>query len=127
MPTTLDRSVWKFACDGRLAGSQSDGVFVELATRKRFPTPFTNTLKWPRFKPLLTTIFFSANELNELIQQARCHQAEALVCTVKDLVKVRELDCQDFPILALSIEANFVEGEVAMQQGIQQTLGLERL
>ena len=56
---------------------------------------------------------YTDEDLRNLVQEAKRQQADGLLCTVKDLVKIRELNVPDFPVCALSVEAEMIAGRQA--------------
>lgn len=54
---------------------------------------------------------YTAEELASLAETGRASQAEALVCTHKDLVKIGRSQLGELPLYAIQIEVQFLEGE----------------
>lgn len=54
---------------------------------------------------------YQQNDLDELVRYARERYADALVCTMKDLVKIRRGDLDGFPLFAVEIGMEFLVGE----------------
>lgn len=65
---------------------------------------------------------YTRTEIDDLRQRAIQQGAATLVCTMKDLVKIRELGFDSFPVLASTIKAEFKSGQKMIEDLIQQTL-----
>ena len=65
---------------------------------------------------------YRREEILELIQYAERNGGNSLVCTVKDLVKIRELNLESFPIWAASIETQFLTGQNTLEKLIRSSL-----
>ena len=65
---------------------------------------------------------YSREEILELISNAERNGANSLVCTVKDLVKIRELELNSFPIWAASVETQFLAGQAILENLISTTI-----
>ncbi len=64
---------------------------------------------------------YSPSDLDLLTRKATAHNAGAMICTIKDLVKVRELAGDALPCLALGIEAKFENGESLIRDMVLKT------
>ncbi|MGI9518827.1 MAG: tetraacyldisaccharide 4'-kinase [Pirellulaceae bacterium] len=64
---------------------------------------------------------YSSSDLALLNHRATAHNALAMICTIKDLVKVRELAAGALPCLALGIAAQFEHGESLIRDLILNT------
>ena len=66
---------------------------------------------------------YGARELDRLAALAKQHpDAQAIVCTLKDLVKMETTTVANLPLWALEIDVHFLTGEVELRQRLRQTL-----
>lgn len=65
---------------------------------------------------------YSADDVEELGRWASEHQADFLVCTVKDWVKLQTANIQGVPLLALRIELSVIAGEDELTRYLDQLL-----
>jgi tetraacyldisaccharide 4'-kinase len=59
---------------------------------------------------------FSAVDLQQIASRAKSHGAAAIVCTHKDLVKVKDVWAAEIPLYALLIETEFVSREADLRE-----------
>ena len=65
---------------------------------------------------------YGADDVAELSQAAANSKADVVVCTHKDLVKVRQLDLGDVALWAITIEMCFLTGQDAMESRMASIL-----
>lgn len=66
---------------------------------------------------------YTQSDLDRLEQTAQQAGATKLVCTMKDMVKLKQLDCRQLDIVALQIGPSFVQGESMLLNQIDKVLG----
>lgn len=91
------------------------------------PTGFFKTLSENSIDISGTSTFndhhsFSESDINRIAAEA-C-DCSAIVCTLKDLVKINRRKIGNIPIFALAINVEFVSGEEEFYQLIEKTIGL---
>jgi tetraacyldisaccharide 4'-kinase len=91
------------------------------------PAAFRQTLKDNELEPVDFVEWpdhhrYEATDILRLHAIARARDARALVCTVKDLVKVRELPECGFPVYAVTVRPKFLAGESMLRELIAQTI-----
>ncbi len=91
------------------------------------PTGFRSALEGMDLQVVDFQVFadhhnYTSKEIDDLRIRAMQKNAGTLVCTMKDLVKVRELGFDSFPVLASTIETEFESGQHMIEDLIQQTL-----
>lgn len=121
-------------CDGDTTGLSNDLRVVAFCGIGN-PDGFRRTLNDSSIQVIEFKAFndhhdYRQSELDQLQTLATECQADALVCTVKDLVKVRSLNRGNLPVLALSIQTEFDSGQEAiarlLSQATQTTEPIER-
>ena len=70
------------------------------------------------FTPFADHHAYREYDIASLAQACRQHGADLAVTTLKDLVKVRSLDLDGIPLVALEIAATFSQGEEALRAAI---------
>ena len=65
---------------------------------------------------------YNAHDLHELASWAQARGAAALVCTHKDLVKIRQTELGSLPLWALQVQMHFLSGEAALLTKIDTVL-----
>lgn len=64
---------------------------------------------------------YTEEELTDVLKAARNAGAHAVLTTEKDAVKIDSRWLQDFPLLTLTVEINFLSGESALDDRIKRT------
>lgn len=93
------------------------------------PSGFQHALQHQGQKVVKTITYpdhhaFTQQDLDHLHEQAQKHDAAALLCTVKDLVKVKALIPGPLPLFAVSIQTRFLNGEAMIRDLISESLRL---
>jgi tetraacyldisaccharide 4'-kinase len=65
---------------------------------------------------------YSPGDWQDLQRRARQRQADCLVCTVKDLVKIRNLPPGQLPVVAACIEPRFQSGEAMLRDLVKAVI-----
>ncbi len=91
------------------------------------PQAFRQTLKDHEMEPVDFVEWpdhhrYEATDVLRLHAIARARDARALVCTVKDLVKVRELPECGFPVYAVTVRPKWLAGESMLRELIANTV-----
>ncbi|MGL6225761.1 MAG: tetraacyldisaccharide 4'-kinase [Thermoguttaceae bacterium] len=91
------------------------------------PEVFKRTLKKCKTRLAELVVFpdhhaFENADLEQLVEVARKHQVEAIICTMKDLVKIRRQQLGSFPLWAVGIGVEFLEGEAEFNARLEQVL-----
>ncbi len=92
------------------------------------PDLFLRTLKDCNAEIVGSTSFpdhhcFSPDNLRELADKAKRCKAEAILCTMKDLVKIRRKHLGNIPLWAVAIGIEFLNGADAFDAEIRRVLG----
>lgn len=112
---------------------------VELLRGKRIlafcglgnPTGFLHTIQESGGAMIALEIFpdhhhFTASELEALARRAAREQADFILCTMKDLVKIGLDRLGDLPLFALKIDIAFEQGEAAMMACLQNAVKIHQ-
>jgi tetraacyldisaccharide 4'-kinase len=67
---------------------------------------------------------YSASDLAALSEMANDCRAELVVCTQKDLVKIRQQDIAGVPLWAVAIEMQFLVGQASVEMLLERVVGL---
>lgn len=67
---------------------------------------------------------YSQSDLDGLRELASNKNASALICTVKDIVKLRQLKPPGIPVFAVAIEATFDTGQTMLEDALKSTTNL---
>ncbi len=94
-------------------GIGNPAAFREALTRQSIQ--LVDFVEWPDHHR------YGIEDIRHLQSRARDHAASRLLCTVKDLVKIRELRPPAIAVQALAISTRFVAGEEMLRQ---QVLGV---
>jgi tetraacyldisaccharide 4'-kinase len=95
------------------------------------PAGFRHTLAATGCKPVAWREFpdhhaYSAGDQSELVALAESSDAELVVCTQKDLVKLQRHELGGVPLWALAIEMKFLRGQEVFEQIVEAVLQKER-
>lgn len=91
------------------------------------PTGFKTALEQQNLPITELQIFadhhrYTGEEVRNLVKKAVSDGAKSLVCTVKDLVKIREFDFGTVPVWAVSVETQFRSGRDSLEKLIRNTI-----
>ncbi|MGR3173839.1 MAG: tetraacyldisaccharide 4'-kinase [Candidatus Scalindua sp.] len=65
---------------------------------------------------------YNREEIDDIISEAKSLNADAIVVTQKDIVKIRNMDIKDFNILSLKIEIQITKGIELYEEAIDRVL-----
>ena len=65
---------------------------------------------------------YNREEIDDIISEAKSLNADAIVVTQKDIVKIRNMDIKDFDILSLKIEIQITKGIEFYEEAIDRVL-----
>ncbi len=91
------------------------------------PAGFRHTLAAANCQPVAWREFpdhhaYTATDRAELIAMAKSANADWLVCTQKDLVKLQQAELESVPLWVVGIEINFLIGQEAIEQQLKLVL-----
>ena len=67
---------------------------------------------------------YNRKEITDIISEAKSLNADAIVVTQKDIVKIRNMDIKGFNILSLKIEIQITKGIELYEEAIDRVLSL---
>ncbi len=67
---------------------------------------------------------YNREEIGDVVSEAKSLNADAIVVTQKDIVKIRNMDIKDFDILSLKIEIQITKGIELYEEAINRVLNL---
>jgi tetraacyldisaccharide 4'-kinase len=68
---------------------------------------------------------YNREEIIDIISEAKSLNADAIVVTQKDIVKIRNMDIKGFNILSLKIEMQITKGIEMYEEAIDRVLNLD--
>ncbi len=91
------------------------------------PAGFRHTLTTANCKPVAWRELpdhhaYTTTDRSELVTMAKNANANCLVCTQKDLVKLQQAELESVPLWAVGIEINFLMGQEAIEQQLELVL-----
>ncbi len=117
----------------KLINSRGESQPLDTFTRRRVaafcgignPAGFRHTLaaitgKLAAWREFPDHHAYTPADQSALIQMARNSKSEAIVCTEKDLVKLRQNQLGDVPLWAVSIEMQFLRGQEALERMLER-------
>jgi tetraacyldisaccharide 4'-kinase len=123
----------------RLVNSRAQSQPLEYLAKHRVaafcgignPAGFRHTLSAANCEPVAFREFpdhhgYTPADHAELVTLAKNANAEILVCTQKDLVKLQQAELNGMPLWAVSIEINFLAGQQLLEQRLDQALRHEK-
>jgi tetraacyldisaccharide 4'-kinase len=134
------QAVWCEAAHtpSRLVNSRGKSQPLEYLTQHRVaafcgignPAGFRHTLAATRCEPITWHEFpdhhaYMPADQSELVSLAKNANAEILVCTQKDLVKLQQPELNGIPLWAVSIETKFLTGQQLLEQQLNQVFQAE--
>lgn len=95
------------------------------------PAGFRHTLTAAGCEPVVWREFpdhyaFTTSDQAELATMAKAANAEVLVCTQKDLVKLQRAELDGLPLWAVSIEIKFLAGQESLEKQVDDVLTNEK-
>ena len=91
------------------------------------PDAFQQTLMSANLNVLGCQVFedhqhFSKNDIRQVVSQANQLSCDAIVCTAKDLVKLKPEDFTETPVFALTTDIEFLSGEEMLVEHLDELL-----